>query len=764
MSTQVKGGGSTIGTYSYTFYVQNENYSVNKVLDSLSSSVSSVQNLPSWLSVSEAEKDAAGHTVITLTVRKNSDAEEMTTANAVIGMTDGSTVNLKVVQGIDGNENGLNASKNRANQEFIDDWENCEEVDLHGGGTAPTPWASPTISNIPREVAKDVKKSHGWQMAFSTVGKVSKYWNYFGLYNKYTGVLRIFYYVNESVTGTGNDAYFLWANSGIRGTCKQPYYHTLAYGIPYGVDHNKIDGSVDVAQTNTRSTFTAACTPYYSIEVGNSRALAQGWFCFDVDMSAYSTRTAGVDFNPEDQIVLQCRTNNVSQVELFSDMSAAIDGTFSDEHVETTNSAEGISSFLHSAADILGGTSASSLANIEQVLTGGSMNYYKLAASSFFSIAAGLVDHFSDTQIDTIPGKIQLNLTGTLTTNGKITDKDIANDVPPLEYDSGDIKDTFKSDLFKGVWNIEDFPKVYVVTDMCYGEDYQMTLVSKGGNAYGAGVDADARGLKMITFYDPGSIRIKLNADLYSSVKDIQVTSFYGVYTDKTAGITSPYRKMMGLSDDAIRIDPVTNPSNNTLYNLGSNGTMKYFNIYEKNLINKAIGESLDECKLVGQKDDNNVYGGQVPHYFGMPAKQEGNINAAFMIDPMVYFPYGDTRIYSGFVPKDFVVCVNLKFTTDEGDVILTKRFLPEIVKISSSELQEMYEHLYHYSARSKNGVPIYRVNGAGPVYDPLANITLVRTLKLLKACGFKDPADEPSSSQSDLAGFTREEKDWWNY
>ena len=124
---------------------------------------------------------------------------------------------------------------------FFNDWETMESLYINDSGKLDTkiaaPWNSTVTSTLmPETVRMDVKKEDGWDMAFNIMNQDGQPdMNYFGLYNKYTGVLRVFYYCNKDVASTANDFAFEVV-LGSDGQKNQSYYSTLNYGIPMDVD------------------------------------------------------------------------------------------------------------------------------------------------------------------------------------------------------------------------------------------------------------------------------------------------------------------------------------------------------------------------------------------------------------------------------------------------------------------------------------------------------------------------------------------------
>lgn len=82
-------------------------------------------------------------------------------------------------------------------------WFDCNKCILPSGAEVHLPWSAATTTSIPEEVREDVKEEDGWRILFTTVD-ISGYsetvtdaddsGNYLLLYNRYTGMLKGFYY------------------------------------------------------------------------------------------------------------------------------------------------------------------------------------------------------------------------------------------------------------------------------------------------------------------------------------------------------------------------------------------------------------------------------------------------------------------------------------------------------------------------------------------------------------------------------------------
>jgi len=93
-------------------------------------------------------------------------------------------------------------------ESFESDWEKWEKVTLPSGDSVYTPW-NPSMSgtDIPIEIRQDIKKINGWELIAHTMkGYGEKGMNYLIFHNRYTGLLKVFYYLerdNGQLQNTG---------------------------------------------------------------------------------------------------------------------------------------------------------------------------------------------------------------------------------------------------------------------------------------------------------------------------------------------------------------------------------------------------------------------------------------------------------------------------------------------------------------------------------------------------------------------------------
>lgn len=709
------------GNFHYQLNVPNTNEEMTVVLDSISSPVKSIDSSPDWATVAAVDSMVNGHPVLHFVLRQ-SDANTKNSGEVVVTSEKDDRVTLTLNQAFLWDDNV------RLDDEFCTDWENMESVMIYSDKThqkVNLPWADNVMTTLPSTIRSDVKKKDGWEMAFSVLNNESlDDCNYFALYNRYLGTLRVFHFVTNATTTASK--YSFEVNMGSSGTKnKYPFYHSLAYAIPNS--HTSVSNTMNMLDDDVSSslTFKSFFSPYTSM---SSTALTKGWTAFDIDVSSYcpsnnSWITSG------DEMSIFCKTELEQSVSLEGALSANISGKYSSAE-QTASASSGISSLLSQASSLIGDIQNSALAAIEEQLTGSSFNRYCRYIGNACSVAAYAYDYLIDNPyaehvVDSMPGKIEMSMTGKISLSGYITSL-ASNSVAPLTMRVSNFA-KYNSHLGQGVWNLAEDPVVYVVDDRMMGDLRRINLTVNGDGTYGNS-DLDDYHLRMVSFFDPTSVKLNINTDVFPDISDVKVICDYGVYTDAVSGHTSKYAKLMELerpkmqivkSDETMSIYKSTNTTNKT----------RYMMLPHTQFMSSQLEETKENCSVVWQPGSNYFY-------YGRAEESEGK---TFMISPQVYFPFAavgnNTTLYDGEMP-DFVVLVNVSFKSAGRTFVFSNRFLPKIVPISSAGLKAKYDELQSYADKCKadQAVNYLQNNNSVGVKHTKGDGSVQKTLDILNA------------------------------
>lgn len=714
------GSSYVAGNYFYQLDVPNANDETIVILDSITSGIQSIGVCPEWATLTDADSTVNGHPVLRLSLKRG-DASQANSGKIMVTSEKGDQITLSL------NRAYTLTDKLNASNKFATDWENMDSVQIFSEGSSRLvnlPWADESVTTLPQEIRHDVKKADGWEMAFSVLNNAGlDDCNYFALYNKYLGTLRIFHYVTNS--NTNGSKYSFTVNLGTSGTKnKYPFYHSLAYAIPD--NHKSVSNTKNLLSEDLSnpSTFRSYFTPYTT-----SSTLARGWTAFDIDMSAYCPTNSSW-LTSGDEMSIWCKTELEQKISLEGTISANITGKYSSAEAKSVSSSSGVSSLLQKVGGMIGDVQSSSLTAIEKQLTGSSLSTYCRYLGTACNVAAYAYDYIMDNPyrenvIDSMPGKIEMSMTGDIDLSGYITSL-ATNSVTPLTMAVKRFAD-YDSHIGQGVWSLVEDPVVYVSDDRIMGDVRTINLSVLKDGTYGNSSVATNH-LRMVSFFDPTSIKLNINTDVFPDVSDVRVTCEYGVYPSVEAGHTSNYLDLMGITQPTMKI--VKDDETTTFYqSQSSKNKTKYLCLPHTQFMATALEETTTNCAVVKQE-------GADYYYYGRKANTDGK---DFIISPQVYFPYTVTdksSAYSNGQMPDFVVLVTLTFKSNGKSFIFTQRFLPQVKSISFADLKTKYAELQSYSEKCKAGEAINILNnkaGIG-VKHPYGDSSIQKTLDILNA------------------------------
>lgn len=192
------------------------------------------------------------------------------------------------------------------------------------GDTIPSPWAYTSTGTIPHDIRMDVKESEGWRLLYSNM-KIVNYShtpdiitgaNYIILYNKYSGMLKGFYYANSMPTN--NNAYWVL-------TIPQSNTKLFNFGSDFAVPANSSHSQQIILSNVSKN--------------GVTNGFDIGWNCFmqelaydsnsqneTLEIMAYTLNNASYNFTGAYQSTSE-GTIVTSSVNTPSIVSATISGT-----------------------------------------------------------------------------------------------------------------------------------------------------------------------------------------------------------------------------------------------------------------------------------------------------------------------------------------------------------------------------------------------------------------------------------------------------
>jgi len=195
---------------------------------------------------------------------------------------------------------------------FENDWENRTHINLTDGRRVELPWVSSAVTDAPLEVCQDIKKENGWNFVSTTNDDLGS--DYLIFYNKYTGILKAFYYHKE--TALNNNAIWTFYDQQKKGYLNQGTFFTTPM-------NKEAAGNVSASALSRSSTL----------------GIGKGWNCFQIPITYAGGKTANIDVSP---MVL-----NISSLEFKGNYKEKTEGTIIEKH--STNPASSVFSTIAKA-------------------------------------------------------------------------------------------------------------------------------------------------------------------------------------------------------------------------------------------------------------------------------------------------------------------------------------------------------------------------------------------------------------------------------
>lgn len=706
---------TSLGRYEFSLRDSQDSLSVS--LLGIADPVTNVTSPFDWLTIAQDGTDDLGNTRLSI-VRRGETPYHFESDSAYVYFAENRKVTVVIVADEQIVPLGDNASDY---DDFNKAWWQEEEILYSTTKTIrgevvttsehiPLPWATASASNIPTKlfVNDGMTADEGWVMAYNLFAAQTKgnpnSKPYFMLYNKYTGVLRVFYYQFEDA-GTGGEFSFV-VTPDDASTAKYPFYSSLQYAIPVGNKDVQLKGNV-LKATLGNNTFQQQVTPYVKADV----VLKTGWYCFDLDWSAYNPTITSF-FNAKDRMSIDCKTANNTNITMAGTITGESIGTIDQLANSSTSTSNGINNLDQFNSGVKNGMEA-----FESFMEGNYLKGIFKGGMTIWNFGKSLTGNATDdygTETKST-GSINQSFTGKISLDGYST-SNTSNNAIGVEFSYNAFSQYAQTG--QGVWSLQDNPIVYVVNDRLLGEEEDFGCIVKA-EGYSKGVsNPETDNLRLMTFFDPTSIKINLNTALYKDIRNVKMSWIYGVYPNQPHGHTHMYRTdLMELDvDEPIFIDKKGN-ENEFYISFSSEFTginMLYLEAPVEEMKTTNISDTT-VARIYKQEGANYRY------YAHAGNEMDSDDKSFFLIDPIVFLPTtydkgkANGMIYD-FVAPDFVVGVTLGFDFTAADgteskALFSKRFLPQVKSISSEDMLTKRDALKEYvdsgEHQTVNGVVI---------------------------------------------------------
>lgn len=487
--------------------------------------------------------------------------------------------------------------------------------------------------NLPESIWKEVwndgvKEGNPWRLAMMQIGENStKNGNFLAFYNKYTGVLRFFFYVHEGITSNGSTHWW-----GLQMNDLLASRSVFRYGVP--LDRN-ITNAASKAALNQPDFMGQLVTPWVANNFnGASLPLQAGWWAYDLDLSLYrgSEATISTIGDRDNALLMNLFAKENMQAQLSSLFEGTIDGNIDLEatYANSENGKSGgIGEIVGKVKDIgMGLKDIYDAAMKDDV--GGSLKGL-VALGKKGAIMAGLMEEEKEVdpkQLTGMKGTINMTMKGKMDTKGMLSTERGINGFAGMVLK----RDNFIYDNIptfgEGVWNLETPPVVYY-TNAYVEWRYQYRWFEEGkvGYQYTSDKKSPFGGQKAmwgpsntsqfpnvtesdepfrghVAYFDPSTIKIKLNPNVFTpeEIASAKVSAVCGVRKGMGVSGNQAYRQAQKLKGSDFAV----------------NGNVEYYNRPAGDIPFDGLSGADDKMGLsTGVKFDVENYKGRQFGLFG---------------------------------------------------------------------------------------------------------------------------------------------------
>ena len=602
---------------------------------------------------------------------------------------------------------------------YIYDGYGTDHPSKNGFSIIPLPWnKDQRESNLAQDFCDYITPENGWELALNYCGiSPLKNYNYFALYNKYTGILRFFTYIPQGLNVSDANDHMWQVNTGDEISKLMP----IRYGVPNDLT---LKDKAQLGQTG--SGFTQYVTPWvnnYSVE--GYVMPAAGWWAFDIDLSLYRP---GIDLS-DDFITLTMRSWNNSHVSLYSTVAAGINGDMKQVADKAEDKAACTIGGVKMSAKTLKETGSSIVSMFKGAASGdlGGLISGGISLGKNALTLAGIISEEEEKQ-NLFNASISLQLDGTINTDGLITGSRAVTGIvsPSISFSKFDTKN---SHVGQGVWNLKTSPVVYRVSDATlasgvgYRIGYTVVNTDNRNHPYPGNMTVNNQEnnkylnlYSMPTFLDPSSIEVELNPEVFpeDQIEWIKVDAICGWQPKNGFEGTDSYRNAYGLTG---RGDPNKYDFWPYLYVTGYGKAHNWLNPLCDFLYDSSDKMGLHYPKttpFVQCEDDSYdaVY---------------GRGNDEYILEPQIM--YGQ-RESSNVGPRHFMpalevtVIVTVKMKNATAPYMLSRAYLPEYKTVSHdrADLEKLYgtivPNILHSPKQVKSELNEYQLDRLSHIFE----------------------------------------------
>lgn len=315
------------------------------------------------------------------------------------------------------------------------EWESWSEIKIPNiSKKVHVPWNNAySMSNIPDDVRKDIKAEDGWILLRNTTIENKSLYNYLIFYNRFTGILKGFYYLEEATAG----------NNG---------YWNITFDGGINKIINNQDGFFTYPQNSQKR---PECVNVMNVTKNPTKGFTIGWNCFQVELVFDQSQ-------PNLTLTIDAYQQNISTIKIEGSYDSTSAGTL----ISSTTPNNSSDPFSKSTITALSDSAKSWI--VRNISVGGDKRPIKnVGSSTLQSIMSGSLKALLDLGTNSLFGSflggtsnsttnytLQFKTSGKVTLEGKLQGPSVIS-IPPLQM-------AINSSEKLGIWNLIDPPTIEI--------------------------------------------------------------------------------------------------------------------------------------------------------------------------------------------------------------------------------------------------------------------------------------------------------------
>ena len=328
------------------------------------------------------------------------------------------------------------------------DWENTTTITLGNGNIKTLPWYNGSITTAPNYILTDFRKVDGWELVYNFCNQsIDQGKWYLIFYNKFTGKIRSYYFLEDPVAG-GSDG--IW---GLYMTNTHSILNNTGY-FAYPINNPITNPYVYTTNISTNET---------------NKAIAKGWNVFETEITydpSSSSKPVWMSIQPSE--------NNISNITIAGSFTSKSEGT-----IVSSSSSNFVNSILGAAAKGAGGVAGDWIKSACG-LKDDANAFIKVGVGALSGITSGGTDKLINAGVNLVFGsfisrfsqpststsKLEFKTNGSITLSGTITSSQASNAVSVNNLVVPGTQRTSIDNIFPlfdkklGVWNLLNKPIV----------------------------------------------------------------------------------------------------------------------------------------------------------------------------------------------------------------------------------------------------------------------------------------------------------------